>query len=121
MVIFRERGFNRQLGEMNQIGSFYIWSWLDGGENIDITGAGRIASTVGQWNIWKFHLNQAGSRPVLTIGLNGKDNIFTSTKPGAKLADPAIIDFGGTLNGGSGSSKFGFDYIQIGTVDPGWP
>lgn len=121
MVIFREAGFGIQLGEMNQVGGTYIWSWLDGSLSIDISAAGSIASTAGQWNVWKFHLDQRGSRPLLTVGLNGRESIFATTKAGAKAADPSIIDFGGTLNGGSGSSRFGFDYIQIGTVDPGWP
>jgi hypothetical protein len=121
MVIFRQSGYNTQLGEMNQIGSFYIWSWLDGGSNLDITTAGTINSTVGSWNVWKIHYDNTGTHTVITFGLNGVDNIWTNTRPGTQSINPAIIDFGGTLNGGSGASRFGFDYIQIGTTDPGWP
>jgi hypothetical protein len=121
MLIFRQAGYNTQLGEMNQIGSFYIWSWLDGGSNLDITTAGTINSTVGSWNVWKIHYDNTGTHTVITFGLNGVDNIWTNTRPGTQSINPAIIDFGGTLNGGSGASRFGFDYIQIGTTDPGWP
>lgn len=121
MVIFREAGFNAQIGEMNQIGDFYIWNWLDGGFNLDITTAGTINSTLGQWNVWKIHFNNTGAHTVITFGLNGVDNIWTNTRPGTQLINPQIIDFGGVLNGGSGPSQFGFDYVQIGTVDPGWP
>jgi hypothetical protein len=117
MVIFREAGYGTQLGEMNQIEGQYIWNWLDGGYNIPFKS---VSGTVGQWHLWKFHFDQTGTRPVITIWVDGVQ-VFQDTEGRTSKAPTSIIDFGGVLNGGSGASRFGFDYIQIGTVDPWQP
>jgi hypothetical protein len=123
MLIYRQSGFNTQYGEMNVVSDGFKWIWLqDAGATFkDITYPGSVSSRVGLWDIWKFHYDQTTNKPLMTIGFNGVDGVFSNRANDVTGQNTAIINFGGPLNDGSGACKYNWDYLQIGNVDPGWP
>lgn len=124
-VIFRSSG-GTQLGEMNDINNGWIWNWLStdaGAGNIDLTEYGSVSSNLGAWNTYKlrYHFLGSGLGTTITFGMNGTNVLKTIHTTQDQAATVDTITFGGTLNGGSGASKYAFDEIHIGTTDPGWP
>jgi hypothetical protein len=125
-IIFRNTGSPDQFGEMNDINDNWIWNWLftdSGAGNIYLTELGSVSSRLGAWNTYKLHYHFLGSGQgtTITFGMNGTNVLRTIHTTHDQAGIPDRVTFGGTLNGGSGASKFAFDEIHIGSTDPGWP
>jgi hypothetical protein len=121
MVIFRQSGFNTQYGELNCVDGDLQWIWLqDPGATLNSVGAPTQAAALG-WKVMKILYDQSTSHPTFTFGYDGVDNLYTQAATAVTGQDAQIIDFGGPLNVSSGACSYKWDYIQIGSVDPGWP
>jgi hypothetical protein len=122
MVIFRQSGFNTQYGEMNCVFDDMEWIWLqDAGATLHTLGIANPTTTIGSFKTFKMHYDQSTNKPQMTIGYDGVDSIFQLRATDVTAQDMQIIDFGGPLNATSGACKYKWAYLQVGTVDPGWP
>lgn len=130
MFTFWSNNLNHQEGEIEMVDGDYTWIWLfDGGFAQSFSGSiGTIASTLNQWNSWKFHFSHVdGTHNKIQVSFKpfggaAIDNFFSSTQINAKVGDMTNINFGGPLNENSGHCQYNTDYIRISSgADPGWP
>lgn len=108
-------------GQFNQEFGDWLWNALgtDGTNHFPTV----VHTDVNVWHTIKLHIDNSngGLRTcdIYADGSNSPSNHFSTNKDiGLRMSD---ISFGGTLNAGSGASRFQFGAIAISTTDPGWP